>query len=577
MTASELAGAGSSTSRQPLDQVDDRATDEAADPGPLRHGGRRRRPTGEPPPLPPEQWWAGARWALVAVLVVVASLLSFVYIEPDWVLRVDEVVGRWLVVQRTDTAVTWARVFDGLTDPLLVGALRWGTIAMLLVVRRLRHLAVFVAALLLVEWAAQAMNFAIQRPRPMVDIAAEWDGFSHPSRPMAALTVTLLGSLRVLAPHGPIRRYGAAVVGGVAVVVGLSRVVLGVDHPSDVVVACAIAAGVVFALTRLVVPHSRFPVEYRRGEHAHVSLSDRRVEAIGQAVVDQLGLTVREVALHGEDGSAGSTPLRIEVDATDGPQTLFAKLYTRQHLRSDRLYKLARLLMYGRLENETPFASVRQLVQYEDHLTRVMRDSGVTVPDSHGIVEITPEQEYLIVFAFVDGHDFDIQEDVSDELLDGCLSLVDQLWTAGIAHRDIKPGNLLVHGDHATLIDVAFAQLRPTPWRQAVDLGAMLLLLSLAADPDRVYRRALRLFEPEEIAEALAATDGFAIPSQLRGLLEDDGWAVRDRLRALAPEREAIRIHRWDRRRIAAAMLTLAVLLAAVLGVWVAFDTVGLL
>ncbi|WP_108667475.1 hypothetical protein [Euzebya rosea] len=577
MSAQELAGAESSAERPSLDRVDDGVTDEGTGHSPLRRGGRRRRPTGEPPPLPPEQWWAGVRWALVVVVGVTFSLLSFVYLQPDWVQRVDVLAGRWMVAQRTDAATAVARVLNGLTDEVFVAVLRWGTIAVLLAVRRLRHLAVFVAALLLVEWAAQAMNFAIQRPRPMVDIVAGWDGFSHPSRPMAALMVTVLGSLRVLAPHGPIRRYGALAVGGVAVLIGLARVVLGVDHISDVVVACAIAAGVVFALTRLVVPHSRFPVEYRRGQHAHVTLSPRRVEAIRTGIADQLGLTVSGVDLHGEEGSAGSTPLRLEVDGPDGPRTLFAKLYTRQHLRSDRLYKLVRLLMYGRLENETPFASVRQLVQYEDHLTRVLRDAGVAVPAPHGIVEITPEQEYLITFSFTAGHDFDVEEEVSDELIDACLSVVDQLWTAGIAHRDIKPGNLLVDGDRVTLIDVAFAQLRPTPWRQAVDLGAMVLMLGLAAGPDRVHRRALRLFEPEEIAEALAATDGFAIPSQLRGLLDDDGWAVRDRLRELAPDREPIRIHRWDRRRIVAAVATVAVVLAAALGTWVAFDTVGLL
>ena len=43
------------------------------------------------------------------------------------------------------------------------------------------------------------------------------------------------------------------------------------------------------------------------------------------------------------------------------------------------------------------------------------------------------------------------------------------------------------------LIDVAFATVRPTPWRQAVDLANMMLTLALANTPQHVYERALSL------------------------------------------------------------------------------------
>src|SRR5690606_24198046 len=91
--------------------------------------------------------------------------------------------------------------------------------------------------------------------------------------------------------------------------------------------------------------------------------------------------------------SAGSTPLRVTT--VDGE--LFGKLYAWVHLRSDRWYKLARTVRYGRLEDERPFNSVRRLVQYEDHMLRVMRDAGIPTATPHGIVEITPEREYVLV------------------------------------------------------------------------------------------------------------------------------------------------------------------------------------
>ena len=56
---------------------------------------------------------------------------------------------------------------------------------------------------------------------------------------------------------------------------------------------------------------------------------------------DQLGLTVVEIKPVGLESSAGSTPLRLRVEG--GPdEYLFAKLYTKGHVRADRWYKLGR-------------------------------------------------------------------------------------------------------------------------------------------------------------------------------------------------------------------------------------------
>ena len=46
------------------------------------------------------------------------------------------------------------------------------------------------------------------------------------------------------------------------------------------------------------------------------------------------------------------------------------------HVRADRWYKLGRTILYGRLEDEAPFQSVRRLVQYEDYALRLLRDVG---------------------------------------------------------------------------------------------------------------------------------------------------------------------------------------------------------
>jgi hypothetical protein len=135
------------------------------------------------------------------------------------------------------------------------------------------------------------------------------------------------------------------------------------------------------------------------------------------------------------------------------------------------------------------------------------------------------------------------------------------LWNAGVAHRDITPANLLVKDGHLHVIDVAFAQVRPSPWREAVDLANMMLVLAVRTDPERVYQRALAYFTPDEIAEAFAAARGIASPTQLRAALKKDGRDLVNQFRSMAPKRQPISLQRWGVRRIALMLALLAGLL----------------
>ena len=199
---------------------------------------------------------------------------------------------------------------------------------------------------------------------------------------------------------------------------------------------------------------------------------------------------------------------------------MFGKLYAMNHVRADRYYKTGRTILYGRLEDEAPFQTVRRLVQYEDYALRVMRDAGIPTAASLGIVELTPEREYLLVTEFFDGAVEIGDAEVDDQIIDEGLAMVRRMWDVGLAHRDIKPANLMVRDGHLLVIDVAFAQVRPSAWREAVDLANMMLVLAVRTDAERVYRRALAFFSPDEIAEAFAAARGIASPSQLRSVMK---------------------------------------------------------
>jgi tRNA A-37 threonylcarbamoyl transferase component Bud32/membrane-associated phospholipid phosphatase len=532
--------------------------------------GRRRRPTGQSPPLPRSLQPTGVWWAAAAVALVMLAKLAFGPARRSLGVAVtawDDAVVGWLAgLHLPGLTGLMEAIVASTGSATAIAVLRWGVLLALLGLRRFRHLIVFMGSFFAVLLAVRLAT--VDRPRPFgVDLRGSWAGWAMPSRPVAILAATLVGALYTLVPVGRWRQLGKWVAAGLVAAFALARVTLGVDAPTDALVGAVIGVAVSVAAYRLLVPGEVFPVVYRRGRSAHLDVGGRRGEAIRRALAEQLGLTVLEVEPFGLSGSAGSTPLRIKVRGEDGaasPREVFGKLYARSHLRADRSYKLGRALLYGRLEDEKPFKTVRRLVQQEDYALALMRRAGLPSPEPYGVAELTPEREYLIVFEFLDGASEIGEAEVDDAIIDQGLDIVRKLWDANLAHRDIKPANLLVRDGKLYLIDVFFAEMHPSPWRQAVDLANTLLCLALRSSPERVYQRALQRFSVGEITEAFAAARGLALPSQLRRMIRDQGRDLHGEfVRLLPAPPRPIRVQRWTARRVGLLLLFLLVLVPA--------------
>jgi tRNA A-37 threonylcarbamoyl transferase component Bud32/membrane-associated phospholipid phosphatase len=535
-------------------------------PGRVRPSGRRRRPSGEAPPLPHHLQTSGVGWLVALVVLVVLSIVVFgggLRGPAVAVTVLDDAAVRWLAeLDAAGLQEAWqALAFLG--SLWVLNTVGFGLVLALLALRRFRHLILaLIVAQLLTMISENVIGSSVHRPRPFgVDIGASWGGWALPS-PVMHLAATLVVVLYTLVPEGRWRQRGKWVAAGVVMLAALGRIALGAEAPTDVLVGAAIGVAIPLALFRLFAPNEVFPITYRRGRSAHLDVTGARGVAIRRGLEDQLGLAVTEVEPFGLSGSAGSTPLRITVKG-EPPRQLFGKLYARSHLRADRWYKLGRELLYGRLEDEKPFNTVRRLVQQEDYALRLCRDAGLPTPRPYGVVELTPEREYLLVTEFfADAVELG-EAEVDTQVIDDGLGIIRKLWEAGLAHRDIKPANLLVRDGRLLLIDVAFIELRPTPWRQAVDLANMMLCLALRSSPELVYQRALVQFSVEEITEGFAAARGLALPSQLRRMLRAQGRDVHaEFLRLLPAPPRPIPIQRWSLRRVGllAAMVLLLVL-----------------
>lgn len=544
---------------------------------------RRRRPSGEPRILAKLRRSTLGWLALTAVVVGLTLWAILADLDPPWFV-VDEPIADWVAGIRTPWLIDVADGMEWLGSKWAVRIALWASALVLVAVRRWRQLIILVSLVAGITWLVELMADVVARPRPATALFGAV-GFAHPSVEMAGISAVLVGAGLALVPGGRWQRAWLWMSFVLVSIAGTSLLYLGSTHVTDLMVGALVGAGAAAAAFALFAPERAFPISYSRGKAAHLPVSGARgvrlrrslqdqllrmdgpgAHAMRQALQDQLGCDIVQceiidIAHFGLAGSAGSTPLRLTVRGRRNGE-LFGKLYSTNHLRSDRWYKLGRAILYGRLEDERPFNSVRRLVQYEDYMLRVMADAGLPVPEPMGIVQIVPGREYLVVTEFIEGAAEIGDAEVTTEVADDALGIVRALWGAGLAHRDLKPANLLVHDGRVRLIDVAFAEVRPSPWREAVDLANMMLILGLHLGASAVYDRATRIFTEQEIAEAFAATHGITIPSELRSTLKahvaNGGEDILSVFRALAPDCPPIAIQRWSLRRMALSLAVLA-------------------
>ncbi|MGH3100317.1 MAG: phosphatase PAP2 family protein, partial [Thermoleophilia bacterium] len=199
------------------------------------------------------------RW-LVAALVLVALTIA-VFARGLRGVAVDVTVA-------DDAAVRW---LGGLNAPGLVGIWRglavlsswwallglvWGLVLALVVLRRFRHLIVWVIVASLVQVVGAVLAAIAHRPRPFgVEIRMDWGGWALPSLQVMLLTAGLVAILYTLVPEGRWRNTGKWVVTALVTLTAIGRMALGADGPTDVVVGAALGVTIPLLAYRWFAPN----------------------------------------------------------------------------------------------------------------------------------------------------------------------------------------------------------------------------------------------------------------------------------------------------------------------------------
>ena len=170
---------------------------------------------------------------MVATVMLAAIWLSMLLLGRG---ALDQNIYQSLYAGGRPALVLVARIFTALGEPTVLVGAGFIVAAWLWWRSRARLALALLLVVLLGRGLAEVQKFSIERARPTLEphlvVVKTW---SFPSGHAASSMIFYLTLALALAPEGPWRRFAAAGAILLSLLIGLSRVMLGVHWPSDVV------------------------------------------------------------------------------------------------------------------------------------------------------------------------------------------------------------------------------------------------------------------------------------------------------------------------------------------------------
>jgi uncharacterized protein (TIRG00374 family) len=213
------------------------------------------------------------------------------------------------------------------------------------------------------------------------------------------------------------------------------------------------------------------------------------------------GVPLRELSLADVD-ARGSMPY-FAVAADGSP--LFLKVLGQEERSADLLYRAYRYLRLRDVGDERPFQSTRREVEHEALLAMKAASDGIRTPALVAISDVGTDSS-LLSFKRIEGDSLDrIEPDAfTDEVALGIWSQVAELRRHRIAHRNLKPSNVVLGSDgRPWLIDFGFAELSASDQLLAGDVAELLASMTLSIGPQRAVSAAVDALGVDAIRQAL--------------------------------------------------------------------------
>jgi glycosyltransferase 2 family protein len=309
-----------------------------------------------------------------------------------------------------------------------------------------------------------------------------------------------------------------------------ARLITGTASPVEVVVA--FAAGVTVGAGVLVL----------------FGVPDRRIGPDGiSAALLSAGLPVAHVTPAAVEAK-GSRPFFA---ATGDGEPLFVKVLGSDQRDADLLYRAYRFIRLREVGDTRPAASLIQAVEHQALAAVMAERAGVAVPAVRQVIK-TADGSALLAMERVDGSSLDQipERDISDAMLGELWEQVDRLHRARLAHRSLRPANIMIDGARRTwIVDFSFSELGATQRQMALDVAELLASLAAAVGADRAVGSAAAVIGPDGVGAAVPLLQPLALSAGTRrAIARQDGLLTQTRVAAAAAsgrkDQELARIQR---------------------------------
>jgi len=297
-------------------------------------------------------------------------------------------------------------------------------------------------------------------------------------------------------------------------VVVVARILTGTVLPMELVLA--LATGVTVGAAVLVV----FGVPDRRMGSGEIA------ETLRGAGVPVASVSPAEVE------TKGSRPFAAV--AADG-RRLFIKALGSDQRDADLLYRAYRAARLRNVGDVRPAASLFQAVEHQALVGVMAERAGVHVPSVDRVVRAGGDTA-LLVMDWADGSLLEQcpAEQISDDLLAQLWAEVGKLHRAGIAHRSLRAGNVMVSSTgQPQIVDFSFSELAATQRQMDLDLAELLASLAALVGEDRAVSSATQVLGPQGVAPSVPLLQPLALSAATRrAIARHDGLLARTRAAA---------------------------------------------